>query len=466
MLDHGFGSYKESLYAIWNRKHLNLTESQYNGNVQTYKNLEFIWKAFPDYNARNTLIIDDCPIKTQQQPHNRILISEFKGFKGVNAPTDAVDPELLEIQTLLDKVIRAEDVREILKELDYNNVEPVPAELCVPYAKKRSENSKSKKSKSKKAEVVEYKQRPYSDPADTVEEVTEDESISYSAPKESIVKSKGVESGLSAVESTQQNDTQVYSTSDVIGGVSDGGSDSLEYNRHIEESDTFNGRSVNTYRPTPKSVSSSNQSVDSDSSKRRLRDSYRPAARHLYRDINVDSSSSDRRAIDSYRPKYDSKSGLLDSYRPMYDSTSQSSWEGSSYSRHSIHGSEYSHRNHYDDQGRTYGGQGIKSDRYVHDQSRRPLREVSRDRWEVDSYRPKYGFSKEQSSPDVRYSRFSSINNRSLDYYNERSDENKHRGSYDDYRSKFSSYEHKTSYKEDFRDERIAKGFTKSWNRK
>ena len=80
---------RSKLVAQWARDSFGLSPTNYQQNVQVYKNLKLVWSRsqiqsfHPDYEAgsrfgqHNTVLIDDSSIKASAQPHNLLEIPEF-----------------------------------------------------------------------------------------------------------------------------------------------------------------------------------------------------------------------------------------------------------------------------------------------------------------------------------------------------------------------------------------------------
>jgi hypothetical protein len=81
---------RSMLVASWARDTFGLSATNFNQNVQVYKNLRLIWSRdqiqqhHPDYEAggrfgqHNTVLIDDSALKASAQPHNLLEIPEFE----------------------------------------------------------------------------------------------------------------------------------------------------------------------------------------------------------------------------------------------------------------------------------------------------------------------------------------------------------------------------------------------------
>jgi hypothetical protein len=80
---------RSKLVAQWARDSFGLSPTNYQQNVQVYKNLKLVWSRsqiqsyHPDYETggrfgqHNTVLIDDSSIKASAQPHNLLEIPEF-----------------------------------------------------------------------------------------------------------------------------------------------------------------------------------------------------------------------------------------------------------------------------------------------------------------------------------------------------------------------------------------------------
>ncbi|KAI7847816.1 HAD-like domain-containing protein [Circinella umbellata] len=75
-----FGEYEGDLLRMWDRRYFNLSRTNYNRKSQTIKDLEIVWKGLGDdneFDATNTILIDDSPAKAIMQPYNSIHLCEF-----------------------------------------------------------------------------------------------------------------------------------------------------------------------------------------------------------------------------------------------------------------------------------------------------------------------------------------------------------------------------------------------------
>ncbi|KAK4521244.1 cysteine desulfurase [Mucor velutinosus] len=94
--------FTEPLKLVWSRNHLKLSQKQFNSNVDTIKDLAIVWEHFSnEYNATNTIALDDSPSKLALQPYNLIHIRTFHHEEIREGYTDN---ELLKVIKYLDAV--------------------------------------------------------------------------------------------------------------------------------------------------------------------------------------------------------------------------------------------------------------------------------------------------------------------------------------------------------------------------
>jgi hypothetical protein len=72
-----FDPKKYMLPIIWHRQHFNLNKTDFYSNRETLKDLDYVWRQMPEFDATNTIILDDTPAKVACQPYNLIQISTF-----------------------------------------------------------------------------------------------------------------------------------------------------------------------------------------------------------------------------------------------------------------------------------------------------------------------------------------------------------------------------------------------------
>ncbi|KAJ3757911.1 hypothetical protein EV360DRAFT_3097, partial [Lentinula raphanica] len=81
MVSRCFGEEQHAgLVAIWDRKFLGLSESQYRSKFQTTKDLAKPWALLPSlaHSGFSTILLDDSPLKARMQPHNHICVPEYE----------------------------------------------------------------------------------------------------------------------------------------------------------------------------------------------------------------------------------------------------------------------------------------------------------------------------------------------------------------------------------------------------
>lgn len=92
--------FKQPLELVWNRNHFELDENQFYGKTETIKDLNKVWHYFSNqYDAKNTIILDDTDSKLVYQPYNLIHVKTFD-FKDIIE--GATDNELLRVIRYLD----------------------------------------------------------------------------------------------------------------------------------------------------------------------------------------------------------------------------------------------------------------------------------------------------------------------------------------------------------------------------
>ena len=99
---------------VWDRSHLNLSVQEFHRDTETVKNLEFVWNISDDFNARNTIVLDDTPSKLTHQPHNLMHMSTFdySEFKW--------DEDLLKVKAYLEIVRYQTNVAHYMKEIPFD----------------------------------------------------------------------------------------------------------------------------------------------------------------------------------------------------------------------------------------------------------------------------------------------------------------------------------------------------------
>lgn len=64
-------------HAVWDRSHLGLSETDFYSHVDTVKDIKKVWKTFREFDATNTIVLDDSTSKLVLQPYNLIKMSTF-----------------------------------------------------------------------------------------------------------------------------------------------------------------------------------------------------------------------------------------------------------------------------------------------------------------------------------------------------------------------------------------------------
>lgn len=99
-----FGSHRSDIDVVWDRRSLNLSETDYHRKVQTVKDLRKVWDHYKGkFNATNTILLDDSIEKARLQPDNAIHLSTFDH----RSPefTQSGEAELLHVMDYL-KILR------------------------------------------------------------------------------------------------------------------------------------------------------------------------------------------------------------------------------------------------------------------------------------------------------------------------------------------------------------------------
>ncbi|KAF9109087.1 hypothetical protein BGX27_008014 [Mortierella sp. AM989] len=130
MLKTGFSNRIPELDRVWSRTHFKLHQIDYNRKVLTLKDLEFVWEAIEierqnatakelmvgnkygvHYDQTNTVLIDDSIHKSQLQPFNRIVLTDYDHGRYL-AGTDF---ELLKVKKYLEQLIMQQNVSAYIK---------------------------------------------------------------------------------------------------------------------------------------------------------------------------------------------------------------------------------------------------------------------------------------------------------------------------------------------------------------
>ena len=108
--------------CIWDRRCFQLSGSQYHGKFPTIKNLEAVWWAFGqgrEYEAHNTILIDDSSHKSIMQPYNAIHISTFDHCD--SRLIHQGDKELIHVMEYLEKLRKQSNVSNYIRHNPYKS---------------------------------------------------------------------------------------------------------------------------------------------------------------------------------------------------------------------------------------------------------------------------------------------------------------------------------------------------------
>jgi hypothetical protein len=117
---------RSMLVASWARDTFGLSATNFNQNVQVYKNLRLIWSRdqiqqhHPEYAAgqrfgqHNTVLIDDSALKASAQPHNLLEIPEFEA-----TPEQMEGDVLREVAGYLEILRQQSDVSKFIHQLPF-----------------------------------------------------------------------------------------------------------------------------------------------------------------------------------------------------------------------------------------------------------------------------------------------------------------------------------------------------------
>ncbi|ORX50511.1 HAD-like protein [Hesseltinella vesiculosa] len=117
-----FGDYKQQLRLMWTRMDFGLSTTDYNRKTVTLKDLTKVWAALPEFDASNTILVDDSTQKTVLQPYNHILVREFDHRFDYVASEG--DNELSKVQLFLEKLRRQDNVCNYMKQHPYSSSSP------------------------------------------------------------------------------------------------------------------------------------------------------------------------------------------------------------------------------------------------------------------------------------------------------------------------------------------------------
>ncbi|KAI8387380.1 HAD-like domain-containing protein [Blakeslea trispora] len=114
-----FTTHIKKLVAVWDRESFGLSKYDYNRKCLTIKDLDKVWDYFDgQYDATNTILIDDSPEKAQLQPYNCVHPHEFEHTS--DSFVSSGESELLQLIEYL-KILRTQsNVSNYIKNHPYN----------------------------------------------------------------------------------------------------------------------------------------------------------------------------------------------------------------------------------------------------------------------------------------------------------------------------------------------------------
>ncbi|CAG8542577.1 12407_t:CDS:2 [Ambispora leptoticha] len=121
--------HSNNLVDVWARDTFGLTTFQYNQKWLTIKNLEIVWDRLnsqnnrgrespPIWSQKNTVLIDDSPLKAQLQPYNAIHIDEYD----VELHRSRRDKELKDVITYLSNLRYESNVSAFMRKNPYKHI--------------------------------------------------------------------------------------------------------------------------------------------------------------------------------------------------------------------------------------------------------------------------------------------------------------------------------------------------------
>lgn len=187
-------SLRSQLVVQWGRDSFGLSPTNYNQNVQVYKNLKLVWSRdviqqhHPEYatggrfGQHNTVLIDDSSLKANAQPYNLLQIPEFTA-----TPEQMEGDALREVAGYLEILRHQADVSKLINKEPFNgdgrwNYE-WPDEIAGggEMTSKASAKKNKKKNKKQNAGVIE-RERSATPRVETEVKVTSAQSDAVSVP--------------------------------------------------------------------------------------------------------------------------------------------------------------------------------------------------------------------------------------------------------------------------------------------
>lgn len=118
-----FGDKTNKLTLTWDRNSLGLSARDFNRKVVTIKDLNKVWHHFGEgkYDATNTILLDDSPLKTALQPYNAIHPTEFEHFSSTFLSSG--ESELLHVIDYLKTLQFQSNISNYIKNNPFNSNE-------------------------------------------------------------------------------------------------------------------------------------------------------------------------------------------------------------------------------------------------------------------------------------------------------------------------------------------------------
>ncbi|KIY43935.1 hypothetical protein FISHEDRAFT_51880 [Fistulina hepatica ATCC 64428] len=77
MVSQCFEGDTDQLLHVLDRRAMGLPPAEYHTKTKTTKDLNIVWKQFPEYDERSTILVDDSLHKAEHQPFNHIYVAEY-----------------------------------------------------------------------------------------------------------------------------------------------------------------------------------------------------------------------------------------------------------------------------------------------------------------------------------------------------------------------------------------------------
>lgn len=113
------------LLAVYSRENMQMSSNDFKNKVQTYKDLEMIWRKHKEYDQNNTILIDDSSTKAALQPFNLFLLSTWDDSKD--------DSMMIAIIGLLDEIKNCENVSNYFMKYQHIKTADKDADISIPW---------------------------------------------------------------------------------------------------------------------------------------------------------------------------------------------------------------------------------------------------------------------------------------------------------------------------------------------